>query len=180
MRKLIGALSLIALLLGSTGASAAPDTTPRLWLAGTGPLCELPEPNPCPTVARAANGDTIEIAGAGTFTKHSKSVSGGGTFVHRDPHGDVIGAGTFTATQLVSFHSYGTDEFDGLVIEGGLLLIRVSLFVNDAEVATGILQIDCLVGDPPTGAIEGVRLAVQGGGPNFNKEVSGLTVFLPL
>lgn len=90
---LIVAFSLVALLVGSTSVAAAPDTTSRLWLAGTGVLCELPAPDPCPTVATAANGDTIELAGEGTFTKHPKSLTGGGTFVHKDPDGNVVAAG---------------------------------------------------------------------------------------
>ena len=56
-------------------------------------------------------------------------------------------------------------------------MIRVELFVDGTHVADGTLQIDCLLGNFPAGADEGVRLAVQGG-PNFNKEVSGFTLFL--
>lgn len=43
----------------------------------------------------------------------------------------------------------------------------------------GILQVDCLVGSPPAGAKEGIRLAVPGVA-NFNREVSGETVFILL
>lgn len=41
------------------------------------------------------------------------------------------------------------------------------------------MQIDSPYGDSPSGADEGVRLAVPGA-INFNKEVSGLTAFYPL
>jgi hypothetical protein len=54
-----------------------------------------------------------------------------------------------------------------IVAEGGL-------FEGD-----GILQVDSPIADYPTGAEEGVRLAVPGA-LNFNKEVSGFTVFYPL
>src|SRR5437879_325063 len=48
------------------------------------------------SVARAANGDTVEISGDGTFSLQPKSVSGeGGTFTHRDPAGNIRAVGTW-------------------------------------------------------------------------------------
>jgi hypothetical protein len=55
--------------------------------------------------------------------------------------------------------------------------MAVTLWVGGEAVAQGVLQVDCTLGNPPTGAIEGVRLAVKGH-LNFNKEVSGFTLFI--
>src|SRR5713226_4503670 len=77
------------------------------WYAGGGLLCTL-NPSFCPDVAMATNGDTVTIAGSGTFTIHPDSVTGTGTFVHKDSSGTVLASGTWTATQLVSFVSYGS------------------------------------------------------------------------
>ncbi|MBI4035884.1 hypothetical protein HY383_02960 [Candidatus Daviesbacteria bacterium] len=130
-----------------------------------------------PTVVRASNGDTIEITGSGILSVHNKSVSGGGTFVHKDSSGNVLGNGTWTAVQLLSFKSYGNGVPQGTPeeFEGGLALIRVHLSPGfDA-----IMQVDCLLGNPPAGAEEGVRLAIQGV-LNFNKEISGETLYVRL
>jgi hypothetical protein len=44
-----------------------------------------------------------------------------------------------------------------------------------------VLRVDCVIGDFPPSAVEGVRLTAHGavGGIDFNQEVSGLTLFLP-
>lgn len=150
------------------------------YLIGTGILCAL-DPSACPAIAQAPNGDTLELTGSGTLSVYPKSVSGGGTFVHL-VGGVVAGSGTWSATKLESFVSYGCGE-EGLPenICGGRAIIRVVLDPADPGVPNleGMLQIDCLVGDKiPAGAIEGVRLAIMGIGLNFNKEVSGFTVFI--
>ena len=175
LTPLIATLILVLAVFGAAGVSADAGANTYEYLVGSGLLCSL-GPGACPDVARAPNGDTIELAGQGTFSIHPKSVTGGGTFTHRDAAGNVLGSGTWTATQLLGFHSYGSGAAQGLPSEftGGLVLIRVHLSAGfDA-----ILQVDCAIGDQiPGGAIEGVRLAVQGG-LNFNEEVSGLTVFI--
>ncbi len=138
------------------------------YLAGTDFLCGL-GPGACPDVARADNGDTLELTGSGMLTMRPKSVSGGGTFTHKDASGAVLGSGTWTAEQLISFNPYVVLSNN---LAGGLAVIRVHVSAGfDA-----ILQIDCAIGAPP-GHEEGVRLAVQDV-INFNQKVSGVTVFI--
>src|SRR5438067_4188636 len=60
-----------------------------------------------PNVSRAPNGDQVAVTGDGTFSVHPKSVSASGTFTHSDSQGNVRGAGTWTATDLLSFDLYG-------------------------------------------------------------------------
>lgn len=158
---------------------SAGETANYSYLIGEGFLCDL-DPSACPDISTASNGHTVEVTGSGTLSIHPKSVTGAGTFVHKDAEGDVLAEGTWTAEQLISFHSYGSGSVQGLPeeLEGGLALIRVGLYVGGEKVSTAILQVDCLLGDKiPSGAAEGIRLAVQGA-PNFNKEVSGFTVFV--
>jgi hypothetical protein len=124
-----------------------------------------------PDVAMAASGDRIEATGQGTFTLHSKSITGSGNFTHKAPDGTVLGSGTWTATQLLSFNSYGGPA--GTPFEGGLAQIEVRL----STALDAVLELDCLVGSPPPSGHEGIHLAVQGG-PNFNKQVSGETLFI--
>jgi hypothetical protein len=180
----IAIVMLLAVLAVSSGLAAAQSrSATRDYIVGTDPLCTIlpgvPPEVACPAISAADNGDTISIAGMGTFNPQSKVATGGGTFVHKNAAGDVLGQGTWTAVRVLGFKSYGTAELGDLTLEGGLVLLRVHL-VADGGVAEfdGVLQIDCLVGKPPAGAIEGVRLAIQGADLNFNKEIQGLTVYL--
>lgn len=126
-----------------------------------------------PDVAVAATGDRVEVTGQGTFTLHPSSASGSGSFTSAAPDGTVRGSGTWTATQLLSFNSYGSSPGLPATFEGGLALIEVHLSTG----LDAVLELDCLVGSPPPAAHEGIRLAVAGG-PNFNKQVSGETLFI--
>ena len=129
----------------------------------------------------ASNGDKVELSGEGTFSIHPKSVTGGGTFVHRAPDGTVRGSGTWTAERLLAFHSYGNGIPQGLPadFEGGLALILVHISPSAGGSFNGILKVYCLLGAPPKGVHEGLRLSVEGV-INFNKQVSGDTLFIRL
>ena len=173
---LIVMLALVPAGLSAGSLSADSDSATYDYLFGTGILCDL-DPTACPAITMAANGDTIEMAGEGTLSIHSKSVSGEGDFTHNFAAGGSV-SGTWTAKQLLSFNGYGCGG-EGLPDDwcGGQAVIRVELFVEGTHVADGTLQVDCLIAEFPAGADEGIRLAVQGG-PNFNKEISGFTLFI--
>jgi hypothetical protein len=127
----------------------------------------------CPDTAMASNGDTITVTGTGTLSIHPKSVTGGGKFTHKNAAGTVLASGTWAATQLLSFNSYGTSPGFPPGFEGGLALIRVRLMPKGTtSTFDAVLQVNCLIGKVPAGAKEGIRLAVQDG-LNFNKEVPG-------
>jgi hypothetical protein len=150
---------------------ASPDSGSATfqYLAGSGFLCGF-FPTACPDITRADNGDTIEISGSGTLTIHPNSVGGGGTFTHKDSSGNVLSSGTWTAQQLMSFVPYLVLQPDN--IAGGQALIRVHLSTG----SDAILDIDCAIGAPP-GQTEGVMLNIQDV-INFNKKVSGITLFI--
>lgn len=180
--SLIAAVAALVLLLpgsGAMNASADSGSATYQYLAGTGFICGL-EPDACPDVAEASNGDRVEITGSGTITIHPKSATGGGTFTHKDPNGNVVGQGAWIATELLSLDIFGTGvppfppEFTA-----GRALIRVRLLPSGGGQFGGILRVTCHLPDVPSppGTHEGVRLNVQGA-VNFNKEVSGLTLFI--
>lgn len=185
MRRAIGALAVVGFLLalafaGST-ASAAGRSVVRTYLLGTGILCGL-APDACPDIAMADNGDKVELVGQGTFTASAREATGGGTFTHRLADGSTFATGTWDAVALIAFKTYGTTQLpDGTVIEGGLVLIRVAIHPSEFPGVTfgGVLTVGCLVGSPPAGSFEGIHLNVQDTPFNFNKEVSGFTVYLP-
>ena len=161
-----------------TGALADSGARSYDYLLGAGLLCSL-DPSACPDIAQAPNGDTVELTGSGTLDIHAKSVTGGGAFVHKNAAGAVLASGTWTAEKLLSFHSYGTQPGFPSSFEGGQAAIEVTL-VDAAGVAvhTGTLWVYCEVSaPPPAGQGEGVRLNVPGV-VNFNKLVSGFTLFI--
>lgn len=180
--KHYGAVLAVVLALAVSGApvvTADSGAATYTYLIAVDPLCDL-DPSACPAIAMADNGDTVEVMGGGTLSIHPKSVSGGGTFVHKDPSGTVLGSGTWTAMELLSFHSYGSGAAQGLPDEffGGKASIRVHLMADSGLEADGILQVDCVLGDQiPAAATEGIRLNVQDL-INFNHEVSGFTVYI--
>ncbi len=175
-------LVLIALAAFSTASTtktvAAKPSMTFTYILGQGPLCAL-GPKACPDISMAPNGDMIWINGTGTLSTSPKSVTGGGTFTHKHADGTLIASGTWMATDLVMFVSYGNGVPQGLpdTFFGGRAIIKVTIFVGSTAVHTALLQITCLLGNPPSGAHEGLRLNVQDA-INFNKSVSGDTVFI--
>lgn len=135
-----------------------------------------------PVVTQARNGDTIEVVGTGTMTIGSHSAAGGGTFVHKDSDGNVIGSGTWTVEKLLSFRSYGNGVPQGLpeAFIGGRTRMKVHLTPDGGgDGFDAILKIDCTLGGRiPSSAAEGVELNIHGGAPNFREEVSGATLFV--
>ena len=133
------------------------------------------------TITEASNGDRVQLVGTGPLGTHPKSASGGGTFVHRNALGTVIGSGNWNVTELLSFQSYGASPlfpptFNGV---GGKGQLRVQLTPTGTTIVLdGIMDIECrLPGlDVPGGTVEGVNLVVPGVA-NFNKPISGTTLF---
>lgn len=155
-----------------------------------------------PNGARAPSGDRVRVqcagglGGCGTFTTKDKAVNMSGTFVHTDAAGTVVGAGTWVATQLISFEAYGCGvvDFDGPggsppvtippFICGGGLKIRVLLTAGGQQLE-GILTIFCIVGENPPNshdelAEEGITLNIPGV-INFNHvDFTGANNFVQL
>ncbi len=116
--------------------------------------------------AIANNGDQIDIGiGAvdvgdfGSFSFHPKTVSGAGSFTITSAVGGPY-SGTWTATKLISFKSFGsTDD-----LFGGTLILQIKLTGASTETHTGILKLTCAdFGTPPAGAAQGITLQIAGG-----------------
>src|SRR5438128_318901 len=119
-----------------------------------------------PNVAVAPHGDRVAVLGSGDFSVHPKSVTASGTFTHTDSAGTVRGAGTWTATDLLEFVSYGCGVLFGTPIPsnfcGGMLKLRV-LLTTPIGAFDGILTVFCVIGtNPPNAVEEGVTLDVPG------------------
>lgn len=182
------AFALVLFTVGGNVTWANSGAGTFLWFAASIPAICSQAPNFCPDITKAANGDIVEITGAGTLSLHPKSVTGGGTFTHKNAAGTIIALGVFTATELLSFSDYGTDPAFPPNVHGGLSIMRVHLTPSTGGAGVdAILEVDCAINQPGFNARnfdvhknpEGIRLAVQGG-PNFNEHVDGFTVFIEI
>ncbi|MGH2945074.1 MAG: SDR family NAD(P)-dependent oxidoreductase [Solirubrobacteraceae bacterium] len=149
-----------------------------------------------PNVGVAPNGDRVELTcesrggACGTFQVHPKALPEppSGEFVHRSADGTVVAAGTWTATQLISFHLYGCRFIPALGVDlgsddlcGGALKMQVDL-ATPAGTFPGVLTVFCIVGPKApashsTPAGEGVTLLVPGL-INFNHVGGGMNVYV--
>ena len=86
---------------------------------------------PGPPSAVAKNGDRINISldvALAPFSFHPKAISGGGSFTINYAAGGMT-TGTWTATKLISFQSFGSTEVDpGVFLYDGTLHLHIELF----------------------------------------------------
>ena len=182
-------------------AMAQSSSANYAFLVASGFLCDSGDSAPCLAVVKSAQGDSYEMSGAGTLAPQSKSVTAAGTFTHKAADGVVLETGVWTASELVSFDSYGTAPaalmregralgppqfgpmrmrmFSGPVAAGGRAVIRIRLLPVLGLAKNAALQVNCAIGKvPDEHATEGIRLAFEGRGVEFNEEISGRTLFL--
>jgi hypothetical protein len=183
MRRRATILSLLSLVVALSWPAGSSATAPNNQAASYEFFME--EPN----VAMASNGDTIAITGEGEFAVHPKSASGGGEFMAMSAGGETI-AGTWTVNGLVDFQPYGCGVIPsiGATLPPNLCGGRVSLDVTFTALGgsvPGRITVFCVIGaqappthDNPTEAgEEGVTVVVPGI-DNFNKQVSGMNVYV--
>ena len=135
----------------------------------------------------APNGDRIAIEGEAEFSVNPKTVEGSGTFTHRNAAGTVLATGTWEATGLLDYQSYGCGVVFGDQIPpdfcGGKVVIRVMLDTPLGELP-GILTVICVIGPNPPNSIisngdrsEGATLGIPGI-INFNHTAGGDNVII--
>jgi hypothetical protein len=149
-----------------------------------------------PNISEAPNGDRVAVTGHGEFSVHPKSAQGGGSFTHTTASGTVVGAGTWTATELLEYQSYGCGVVHNFPTPGattplppelcgGVVKMRVEATPTGTSLKIdAILTIFCIIGpnppnshDDPSG--EGITLVVPGIA-NFNKIVFGMNHYMQL
>jgi hypothetical protein len=152
-------------------------------------------------VVRSAEGTSYELSGAGTLAPQSKSVTAAGSYTEKSSSGDVLETGVWVANELVSFDSYGIAPgalmregralgppqfgpkrlpmFSGPMAAGGRAVFRIRLLPALGFAKSATLQVNGALGKvPPEHQAEGIRLAFEGGGVEFNEEISGRVLFL--
>lgn len=191
----------LAMFLGAGPARAQSRTANYTFLVAAGFLCDLGDSATCPAVVNSANGASYEMSGAGTLSTQTKSVTAAGTFTHKSSSGVVLETGVWIASELVSFDSYGIapgalmrggrasgpPQFgpmrwrivSGSMAAGGRAVFRIRLLPVWGGPKDAILQVNYAIGKvPPEHPVEGIRLAIEGGGVEFDEGVSGRTLFV--
>jgi hypothetical protein len=195
------ALPSLILFLAVAPAIAQTSKSDYVLLVGAGFLCDSGDSSACPAVVKSADGASYELSGAGTLAPPSKSVTAAGTFTHKSSSGDVLETGVWVASELVSFDSYGSAPgalmregraigppqlgprrlpmLSGSMAAGGRAVLRVRLLPVLGLAKNATLQVNCALGKvPPEHPVEGIRLAFEGGGVEFDEETSGRALFL--
>jgi len=153
-----------------------PPPAPQAWiyLIGVSPFTKGPD------VARAANGDTIEIVGTGSFTESTTLATGAGTFIQRTDGSKVRSRGTWVATGLVQFRSYGSNDSGPAELQGGRAMLRIHMMpFGDSTGFDAILVVTSRIGKGSGGPAEGVEVRIING-LRYNKPVRGTTAFVKI
>jgi hypothetical protein len=171
-------LVLVALAALAIGPAAQAASSPDTFLL----IAEVPN------IGTAANGDSVEVTvdEGSWFDASPMAVSATGAFTHLDANGKILGAGTWTATSLISFNFYGCRFIPALDVDlgdddlcGGAVKMAVTLDTPLGQFP-GVLTVFCIVGPMAPGSHntpdgEGVTLNIQdfinfshtGGGENI-------------
>jgi hypothetical protein len=142
-----------------------------------------------PNFGVAPNGDRVAIDGEAEFSVNPKAVEGSGTFRHINAAGTVLATGTWEATGLLDYQSYGCGVVFGTPIPpnfcGGRVEMRVTLTTPLGQLP-GILTVICVIGPNPPNSIvsngdrsEGATLSVPGV-INFNHTAGGDNVIIQI
>jgi hypothetical protein len=167
------ALSTGGVAFAAAHGAASEHTNRYQWLVGSGGT----SPPLGPDITRdKANGHILEVVGHGTFVKgHADSVTGGGTFVVTDDAAHVLAQGTWKATELDSFTSFGNGSGLPEDLEGGLARLDIRIHpAGTSRTFAGSLQIHCAINNPSS--IEGVTASAAG--EAFTMPLFGETVFI--
>jgi len=191
----------LAILVVAGPAKAQSRPANYTFLVAAGFLCDSADSSACPAVVKSAEGASYEMSGAGTLATQSKSVTAAGTYTQKSRDGNVLETGVWVASELVSFEFYGIAPgalrregralgppqfgpmrmgmFSGPMPAGGLAVLRIRLLPALGLAKNATLQVNCALGKvPDEHATEGIRLAFEGRGAEFDEEVSGRALFL--
>jgi len=135
----------------------------------------------------APNGDQIAIEGDAEFSVDPNAVEGSGSFTHMNASGTVLASGTWRASGLIDYQSYGCGVVFGNPLPpnfcGGRVAMNVMLTTPLGELP-GILTVVCVIGPNPPNSIisngdrsEGATLNVPGV-INFNHTAGGDNVII--
>src|SRR3989449_5404404 len=145
-------LTILALATATLGTAHATSATSYSFNL-IGPNTAMAQ-NTIPGTPIAA-GDVLRLTGSGAFDLSTSSDIGGGSFTHYKPDGSVFARGLWVVTGFQSFTSYGGPRSG---VQGGVLLVTVSLIGPEATFTGLTLQVSCHVNAPANAPEEGTTL----------------------
>jgi hypothetical protein len=174
------------LILFVLGLTAALVLVPTAAVADSAPhsyVLVMEQPN----FGVAPSGDQIAISGEVDFSVNPNSAEGRGSFTHMNAAGTVLATGTWEATGLIVYQSYGCGVLFGDPIPpdfcGGRVAMNVMLTTPMGQLP-GILTVICVIGPNPPHSIisngdrsEGATLSVPGL-INFNHTGGGENIII--
>jgi hypothetical protein len=176
------------LILFALALAAAAVLVPTVAVADSAPhsyLLVMEESN----FGVAANGEQIAVTGEGEFSVNPNGVDAAGEFTHTDSSGNVLATGTWTATGLINYQSYGCGEVFGTQIPpylcGGAVKMNVTLTPTGTSLQLpGIMTVFCVIGTHAPHSVlgpltEGVTLNVPGI-QNFNHSTGGDNAYVQI
>jgi len=116
-----------------------------------------------------AAGDLLRLTGSGAFDTSIGTATGGGSFTHYKPDGSVFARGIWIVTGFQSFSSYGGPNRG---LQGGVLLVTVSIIGPEATFSGLTLQVSCHINAPAGAPEEGTTLPGL-----FSEATGGNTLF---
>ncbi|NUR78659.1 MAG: hypothetical protein HOQ28_20520 [Thermoleophilia bacterium] len=175
MRRLIVLVLGLAAALVLVPSAAIADSATHTY------MLEMEGPN----FGAATNGDMVTITGHADFSVNPKSADGSGAFTHAR-NGTVVGSGSWTATKLLDYQSYGCGIVFDMTLPpdfcGGKVKLRVMLTTPSGQLPATMTVI-CIIGPKaPASAFgdnrsEGAMLDVPGV-INFNHTAGGDNVII--
>ena len=197
------ALLCLALVLSSRPPMAQSNGGNYILILASGFLCDPDDTTTCPATAKANQGDSYELSGAGAFDVQSKSARATGTFTHKSPNGNVLATGVWLASELVSFDSYGAApnalrrpstgfgprpmgtgrmlSILGSMPTGGLAVFRIRLLPVQGPPANAVLEVNCALGEvPKERSVQGIRLTLARSNSEYSEELGGRVMFLSM
>ena len=189
IRFILVSLGLVlGLLIGAAGATGSDDDNGRPAEVVRWDLSQIVDCVILPggTDVSAADGDTIALTGSGHVEPREGKAFGGGTFVHKDAGGNIVAQGTYHVTAFRSFEALkggtlaGTGLIDGIAdidtASSGILKVGVRFVAaGGTPQLNGELTVFCHLPGTIRDVPEGI--AVQVAGLNFDRQVSGVTIF---
>jgi hypothetical protein len=121
----------------------------------------------------------------GSFSVHPKSIDASGELAHFLADGSLFAMGTWTATELISFHAYGCGEVLGNPIPpnlcGGAVKFAATFSTPIGDL-NGIITVFCIVGSQspqqPQRALRRGRCGRRAGIINFNHTGGGENIYV--
>lgn len=196
------ALSSLAMILLAPPAKAQERPADYTFLVASGFLCNPSNAATCPALVKAANGESYQLSGAGTFNPQSKSASAAGTFSHESASGNPLETGVWIADRLIDFDSYGSapdalmvggrafirpqpgpnkrlSKFSGSMTAGGRVVLRVRLVPISGPPRIIQMDLNCALGKvPPEHQVDSIKLTYEAGGLEFAGEINKGTLFV--